>query len=41
MDAKKHPPKPYENFVTLERLVARNVESSGGVSGFESDAFVR
>lgn len=41
MDAKKHPPKPYENLVTRERPLARNVESSDDANEFAFDVFVR
>ena len=41
MDAKKHPLKRYENAVTRERLLARNVESSDDENESEFDVFVR
>lgn len=41
MDAKKHPPKLYENRVIRERQLAQNVGNSDDVNGFEFVVFVR
>jgi hypothetical protein len=41
MDAKKHPPKRYENRAIRERQLAQNAENSGDVNGFEFVVSVR